>query len=535
MATLSSLLRTRWDHLAVLLVAVGVFAGWSAAPAISPSSPELLLGRDLPVDGAHTVFIYAALARGLSGEGPLTQIDGFWFPVGRPLLDAAWNMVDALLAAPLLLLLGPARGTMLATGLFGVANALAGGFMGRRLGGPGWPAVVGAVGLGFAPFAWAEIHQGRPTQALLAPLALALAAAVSPRGRGIAAGLLTALSGACYWFHGLFLAPLVGLALLGSRSLRQGLGSVLVAGLACLLAISPFALWVFSRWGALQGTGGARAFRVPVAWPWQPGIVDGPSSELYLPLGLCVLAVPAVVVGSRRLAVPLLLGVLALFSLSFGSSAVIFGRELAMPWSWLDELPLLSRLWWPYRALGAASVGLAAVAALGAATRPGRWLAPLCLLGVFAQVLDQPGRLPVSAVPPLPGWHAELPPGPILLLPALDPRTGKVALLQQADHGRPLVNGMGMSERDLWPPEFSAWWKADPLLRGIEAVERGRKLSAPADARGLARAGVVAVLIDEGYARGLPAESWAWLRASLGEPRCGLAGVCAWVLNPEAE
>lgn len=525
----------------MLCVAVGVFAGWSAAPALSPSSPELLLGRDLPVDGAHTVFIYAALARGLSGEGPLTQIDGFWFPFGRPLLDAAWNMVDALLAAPLLMLLGPTRGTMLATGLFGVANALAGGFMGRRLGGPGWPAVVGAVGLGFAPFAWAEIHQGRPTQALLAPLALALAAAgarargggARPRGAGVAAGLLTALSGACYWFHGLFVAPLVGLALLARTPLREGLKGLLVAGVSCLLAIAPFALWVFSRWGELQGTGGARAFRVPVAWPWQPGLAQGPSSELYLPLGLCLLALPAVLVGARRLAIPLLLGVLVLFSLSFGTSATLFGREVAMPWSWLDELPLLSRLWWPYRALGAATVGLAAVAALGAATRPGRWLAPLCLVAVLAQVLDQPGRLPVSAVPSLPGWHARLPPGPILLLPALDPRTGKVALLQQAAHGRPMVNGMGMSERDLWPPEFLAWWKADPLLRGIEAIERGRRLPAPANAQALERAGVVAVLIDERYARGLPAEAWAWLQASLGEPRCGLAGTCAWVLDPE--
>lgn len=534
MVSFTLLLRRRWDQLAVALVAIVVFAGWSAAPALSPSSPELLLGRDLPVDGAHTVFLYAALARGLTGEAPLLVVDGFWFPEGRPLLDAAWNLLDALLAAPFLLLLGPYRGTMLATGLFGVANALAGGVMGRRLGGPGWPTVAGAIGVGFAPFAWAEIHQGRPTQALLAPLALALAAAGSAQGRGVAAGLLTALAGAGYWFHGLFVAPLVGLTVLGRRPPKGAVAALLVAGLSCVVAILPFALWVASRWEQMQGTGGARAFRVPVAWPWQPGLQAGPSSELYLPLGLCLLALPALFAGTRRVAIPLLLGVLALFSLSFGTSAVLFGREVAMPWSWLDELPVLSRLWWPYRALGAATVGLAAVAALGASTKAGRGLAPFLLAGVLAQVLDQPGRLPVSAVPGLPGWHHELPPGPVLLLPALDPRTGKVALLQQAAHGRPMVNGMGMSERDLWPPEFSAWWKADPFLRGVEAMEKGRSLPGPASGEALRRAGVVAVLIDEGYARNLPAESMAWLHSSLGEPRCGLHGACAWVLS-EAE
>ncbi|MCK6503212.1 hypothetical protein L6R53_07425 [Myxococcota bacterium] len=526
--------RGRRDLVAGIAATIGV--GLAAAACLGawpwalPSRPEVLLGRDLPEDGAHTVFLYAAVADGLRAGS--THLDGYWHPFGRPLLDGAWNVVDAVVAAPLLGAVGPYRGTLLATSLFGLLNALSGGFMGWRVGGPGWPMVVGSVGLAFAPFAWGEVHQGRPTQSLLAAVALVVAAAWAP-GRGLAAGAATALAGWVYWFQGLFASLIAGLLVATGQAPRRAAPALLVAAVTCAVLVAPFAVLVADRWGELQGSAARRAFPVPVALPWQVPLSAGDRVDgRYLPLGLLALALLALGGGARLRAAALWAGAAALSLLALGEEVVIDGQRWLLPWRWLSELPLLSRLWWPYRALGAATVALAAAAALGAATRPGRWLAGPACLAVAGQCLLVPGRPPAERVPPPAGWEQALPAGPVLVLPAFEARSSRLTLLQQPRHGRPLVNGMGMAQRDLWPPEFTAWWRADPLLTGIEDIEGGRLPTAAASPQGLRAAGVVAVVADRAWWAGLPPAHRSWLERGLGSPDCGLPGsACAWVLG----
>ena len=486
-----------WAGVAVVLSGLAAAALIGAWPWGLPGQPPVLLGADLPEDGAHTVFLYAGVTQALRTGS--AHLDGYWFPVGRPILDGAWNVVDALLAAPLVALSGPWRGTVLATAAFAFLNALGGGFMGHRVGGPGWPMVVGAVGTAFAPYAWAEVHQGRPTQSLLAPVALVVAASWGP-ARGLAAGAAVALAGWVYWFQGLFAALVAALVLATGRPPRRALAALLVAGLSCLLLIAPFALLLSERWADLQGAGARRAFPVSVALPWQlplPGVPG--AADRYLPMGLLVLGLLGLGGAARGRAAALWVAGAALYLVALGDHVTVGGQVYLLPWHWLGDLPLLSRLWWPYRALGAATVALAAAAAMGAATRPGRWLAGPAVLAFVAQCWLTPGRPPASLVPELPGWHTALPAGPVLVLPALEARASRLTLLQQPRHGRSLVNGMGMAHRDLWPPAFAAWWDADPLLRGIEQVESGQTPTQPGSDAGLRAAGVVAVVADRAW------------------------------------
>ncbi|MFN7144540.1 MAG: hypothetical protein ACK4YP_12250 [Myxococcota bacterium] len=516
-----------WDRWLVVAAALG--AGYAAGGAWLPRG-DVVLGPDFPEDGVHTVFLWAAVARGLGPEAPLLHLDSFWFPAGRPLLDAAWNVLDALLAAPLLWALGPIRGVVAATALFGVLNALAGGWMGGRVGGPGWPRVVGAVGVGFAPFALAEIQQGRPTQALLAPVALAVGLAWEREGRGVAAGLATALAGLVYWFYGLFAAVAVGGVMLARG---RGVRALAWAAVGAIVPILPFFGAVAARWGDLQGTGARPSFEVPVALPWQVVTPWTPGPDSYVPVALVALAGAALLTRERRGAFGLLAAAAALWVLALGRDVTIGGTRFVLPWAWLRDLPVLERLWWPYRALGPATVVLAAGASVAVAGRL-RLLAPLACAAVVAQALALPGLPDAFRAPPAQAWTAALPPGPVLLLPALEVRGSRLHLLEQVRHARPLVNGMGMPHRFLWPPAFAAWWGADPLLVGIEAVEAGRAPVGAADPAGLRAAGVVGVVAEAAWLGRLPTDARRWLESALGTPECTAdPRWCVWALDAD--
>lgn len=518
----------KWDRWLVLAAALG--AGHAAGGAWLPRG-DVVLGADFPEDGVHTVFLWAAVARGL-GPDPLLHLDAFWFPAGRPLLDAAWNVLDALLAAPFLFALGPIRGVVAATALFGALNALAGGWMGGRVGGAGWPRVMGAVGVGFLPFALAEIQQGRPTQALLAPVALAVGFAWDREGRGVAAGLATALAGGVYWFYGLFAAVAVGAVMIARG---RGVRALAWAAVGALAPILPFLLAVAARWGDLQGTGARPTFEVPVALPWEVVTPWTPGPDSYVPVAIVGLAVAALVTPERRGALGLLVAAGALWVLALGRDVTIGGTRFVLPWAWLRDLPVLERLWWPYRALGPATVVLAAGASVAVAGHL-RLLAPLACAAVVAQALATPGLPDAFRAPPAQGWTAALPPGPVLVLPALEMRGSRLHLLEQVRHGRPLVNGMGMPHRFLWPPAFAAWWDADPLLVGIEAVEAGRAPHGGADPAGLRAAGVVGVVAEAAWLARLPPEARGWLDGALGSAECSPdPRWCVWRLGADGD
>lgn len=503
---------------------------------------------DIPVDGAHGLFLFQVVANRLRGEGPLGRLVEVWHPVGRPLGLAIQNAVDASLSAPLLWIFGPARGLSLFTALMMASNALAGGWLGRVVGGSPAAAFAGAVTLGFCPFAWDEVEFGRTTQAWLAPMALALGYAwkcAEPQGvpsrsrSGVAAGLALALSGYAYWFYGLFVAPLVLAVVLGRSGLREGGARLLPLVGTAAACVLPFVAWVSLAWSEVPGSGEA-AGRFAVGAEYLAGLPWSASrASVYVPHGLWILALLALRVRPRRAAVVLSLATLCLAIFSLGRSIELAGYRFWLPYAWLQELPGLRRFWWPNRAIAAVTVGLLPLVALQLGRLRGRYLAigVLGLLISVAQCIRAPGLPGVWTAPATGSWTAALPEGAVLVLPMTQPEAGKRALAMQPSHGRSLVNGMSMWERYLWPAEWTAWLAGQPLVEAILAVEHGKDGVATTDGvRRLAGAGVVGIVVESVWIQSRvpgwdPTVLPRLLNPVLGEPRCPAGETqCWWAL-----
>ena len=176
--------RRNWDRWLVLALSLA---------SLWPFAGALLEGRvpgqkELPIDGGNGLFIFALVQDVLLGKADLLHTEAMWFPTGRPFLLVVQNVVDAVAAQPFLLLLGPAHGLAAFTAVALVANGLAAGWMGERIGGRGWSGPAAALVLALCPYIWAEAQVGRVTQTLLFPICLAVGASWTAveSGRGAA-------------------------------------------------------------------------------------------------------------------------------------------------------------------------------------------------------------------------------------------------------------------------------------------------------------------------------------------------------------
>ncbi len=491
-----------------------------ALPVWAPLLPRLRSHYVGLEDADHygTQWFYWFVGRSLPDLGSLTHTDLFFHPFGKDVLGhTGANVLDALLAWPLLALCGPVLGYNLFV-LAGLAAAaasfclLAREFTTDRL----------AIGLGallfaFHPYALYELAEGRPTQGLLALLPLFLWACWRSGHRAqwrwpMLAGLLLAAIGYQYWFYALF-AGLACLALGCCWSLRPPAGQrrgllaarfALIAGLAALL-VSPVALPLLLavRDEAVPGLLDTASWSLahiplrsvqgdPVALAtWQPLLRAGgtwyahsdgreyfqvnhyQSSWISIALVLAWLWRPGKLPRAPWLAMALLLGLLAL-----GPMLVVGQSYLPNPVyiALAKSVGVLRRLWWPVRAYAwlALLVPLAATAALAQLRRP-RLQAALVLGAALLWLLD----LRWCGLAPFPAWSAAVPagyrclasgpPGALIELPH---GYTQAHLYYQTAHGRPLLGGMAEATSMLEPQRMRQLRDDNSLLRALQEISR---------------------------------------------------------------
>jgi len=295
----------------------------------------------------------------------------------------------------------------------------------RAAGASWWAAGAATSLLAASPVLLHEVAGGRPSNLIVWPGLLALAALL--KGRGLAAGLLAALQGVAYAWHGLVLL-IVGLPLI--RSLRTAGVAAVVGG----VAVAPYVAWLVGGLGD-----------VPTDTP-QVGYTHLPGAGLF---GLE--SVPP-----RFRVHPLLLGA-ALLGLGRGRRLALagaLGLALALgpqlewtlghaqgtgPFAWLQwALPPVNRMHHPLRAVLLALPLVCAAIAVGLTwIRGGRVLAAALVVAACwvdkpmdeATTYDQPAQPDFSELA-APGE------GPVVDLLGMHHRT---ALALQTVHGRPLL------------------------------------------------------------------------------------------------
>ena len=424
--------------------------------------------------------------------------DGRW-PIATELLNhphggrlLVADPLGALLAAPLVWLVGPVLALNLWAWLHIAGAGLAAHALGRRLGGRGW---IAGLALASSPLLMAHLHNGasEAVAVLWLPLAgLAVLEALRRGGPGriALAGLALAVATAASWYTGLAAWLLAaGFVALGggggpnsSIRLRRGLPAL---GLALLLC-APLAGWSWSLSQApdglvsikttqeLQrirrtiGPADPRCFVVPGAFrspdfaqlEGRPGDYVNLSYLGWILLGLA--ALPLLRRARRRraeageprpragpapaLVLVLLAGLLAALGpvlVMDGMPLELGGRALPLPWRLVEGLPGFTGLSLLWRLALAPVLAVALLADRASATLPDRVAAVAAGLVLAEALLLSPGAgLPaVSAVPRSPALEALAlaPPGAVLNLPVAANRS---YLYEQVIHGQPLAAGL---------------------------------------------------------------------------------------------
>ncbi len=477
-----------------------------------PDLAGSFLGRP-GVDAYGTQWFYWFVERQARRLEPFGRTDLFFFPYGKDVyLHTGSNVLDALLAVPFRLLLGPVLGydVFVLAGLLATGLAFHG--LARDLAGDGLAAAVGAVLFTVTPYALLELADGRPTQAILALPVLFLRClwrtGLAPGWRApVTAGALLALCGYQYWYYAIF-GALLGLVLAAWSVLRPAdgaggrgavLGRFLLAGGVSIALAAPGAvpLLLASSGDAVPGLLDVEAWSLLSTPPvtaqaqsvglllWQPlrlaagtfaqSRTTGEEQFLvgahWTPWVLLPLVVAGLVRPGRLPRAALLLLLAAGTLLAMGPLLLVGPYALPNPLyiALVKVVPPLQRLWWPGRcyAFVAILLGLAAVRGLAlAGRRP--WLA----LGLsLAALAGTAWHLHGERILPFPTWSAEVPagyrclaggpPGALVELPY---SWSQAHLYYQTVHGRPILGGMIEDNASFTPPEASALKKDNRWL-----------------------------------------------------------------------
>ena len=508
------------------------------------------------VDFWGTQWFYWLLGRRVLAGEPFAHTDLIFHPWGKEVyLHTGGNVADAFAALPFRFLFGPVVGYNAFLAAILVTNALAGARLGGALGaGP-----QGRMGAGLlaatAPFVLGELHGGRPTQAILAPAALFLAAWLRPLGprswrEGLVAGLWMGLTGLTYWFYALFCALAAGLALpLRWRGAPVDLrGELRFHGVAIAVALAltlPLAWPMLSalHQGAVPGllTFGEGPFVPQTAEGWRIGVQSLDPLRMVAGFyvatdaGLAFLE-PARVVSLLALLLAALglqrrpggwMGLLPIGGLVLVAAGPLVEPRLLWPNHFYEGLVALvsplARLWWPARAVAILTLLLLPWAALALDRLPRGSL--LLLLGLLLGEGVLLGRWPPatvsSAVPPIYPCLARGE-GAILELPV---EGHPERQLYQALHGRPRFGGMLEDNPVFAPAEHRAFRAEDPGTAALIALAEGRPApEAAVDLGPLRDLGFTAVVVERaalGGVRATPAAARLAERAlvaKLGRP-----------------
>jgi len=313
-------------------------------------------------------------------RGPMTHTDLVNAPHGVDLLPIVGGWLDIRIGSWLAPWLGVARAYNTVLCLYVLLAGLGGALLARSLGAI-WPAaLVSGLVLQLDPFILLHLAGGRPEQASLGIVALALAGAVgawrSPDRRWIAlAGIAGALVVYASWELAILLCvgmvlalPILARGLAASPGVARRWG--VAAGITALLA-GPWVAWFLTSALAVR-SGGNTPIAIDIASHASIGWV-----QFWLPTGgnpgllptIALLSLPFFDTRRRRL----WLGVWAVLVLSFvlglgpapSRHPGIEPMGVSGPFSWLQHVPVLRWFHWPDRVvsvwgvLGAGAIGAA--------------------------------------------------------------------------------------------------------------------------------------------------------------------------------
>jgi len=463
--------------------------------------PYAVIGGGEQPDWAGTMWAYWWTGHAI-GSG-LNPFDGTYnfFPVGqRPL--AMYNLVDALLATPLVHLFGPILGFNLFTVFILWSTAMGASAVVRASGGSHSAGLVAGLAIVTSTYMVMELVQGRQSQAMLVFWMLSLAGLVRmARGEGstkVAAwtGATTALTFLSYWYAGIFLVLAAGaywLTWIRQWDVRRWLQALLAVAV-CLLLCAPFVWSLMQAYAGLPGVEreldswmdygylGRGEFGLNMVirgshWPLWPVEYssDAEIADRRIAYGLLLLAFSGLwMKPMKRLGwwVVLAWG----YVLSLGPYLKWSDGEplpLALPYLFLyDHLPFFERLWWPDRLDIIVFIALAVLAALHLDAWRRRWpdrASVLLAVGLLAIVADVPWRnrfLPLMVGKTRPvskSLYAQID-GPVLTAPVLGGEMARHILWMQVHHEQPTSGGLGEHLPAHRPPGYQDYMDGNEVL-----------------------------------------------------------------------
>lgn len=491
------------------------------APEVIPSMTHRVVGHFHCSDLVGTAWTWwwtgFALAYGMNPANCAWT----YFPVGfYPV--AQFNLVDALLAAPLIQGFGLITGYNLAVLVMVASVGWAGHLLARSIGASTSPALFAGVALQTSSFIGIEVNDGLPSQAWIALLVVAVGLwyrlVRGDRGRILvaAAGGVSALTFLEYRYYGLFLAfAVAALTLAHARTLDR----VRVVRLAALTAVTlagvlPFVVLLFGPNSTLPGMNEAAGPASPFAlshgeagldwamrtslWPSWPfaSTVSERSGFALAHVFFVVAMAPLLVLRRRRLCWGLVALVGWLITLGPYPRSQ-YGQIIAafpLPHLWLhDWLPFYDRFWWPYRAVPLVLIGAAALAALNLedlGRELGRWKPALALGATVALLVEtgvrHTGKLPLmTSEPTNPSAAYAVVDGPAVTLPVFgSDYKEQAALWMQAWHHQPILDGLGGHIDGHRPTAIDALVRDNAFLHTLHVYEDSppKRVDVPASA-----------------------------------------------------
>lgn len=536
-------------------------------------------GGDQP-DWTGTIWTYWWTAGALaSGSDPFTGTLNF-FPIGVSPV-AQYNLLDAVLAAPLFLGLGAIRGYNTFAALLLATTGMATDRLARHAGADRWGGLFAGLALEVSTFVGLELMEGRLSQLLLAPMMLAfigldrLARGQGNRRVAIGAGLWVAATFMTYWYYGLFLV-FGGAVLWLAEARRWDLERFRLLGLAALvsaLVCGPFVALLVRSYGHLPGVqrplsdeigvygvygrgefGLSMAINQSLPQLWPMNVTLNPPDDHRLALPLMALALGGLVWRSRGrwrwFAIAAMGYVLAMGPYLKGSD----GNPLPwkLPYLYLyDYTPLIGRLWWPERFAVLTWTGLCVLAGVHLSLLlerlrrlPLQIAAVALAFGALSwDATSRSSYWPLPAEPPRPVAMQVYPrlKGAILTVPVLgeDP-SARFLLWFQLFHGQAILSGLGAHLPGHRPPGYEDYIHNNSLLNALAAISEGRggaHTVQPKDIQALYDDGFAWAVVDPmaftaSYQAELMGSFSGVFHRLWGQPDISKGGVSAWRVEP---
>ena len=551
-----------------------LLAFWMTGPVWVADEPSLV-GHWGALDLPGSVWAHWWVIDSLhQGANPFVDTVSF-HPFGLdPVLQ--YNLLDAVVGAPWVLLAGLRVGYNLATIAALTTTGIGGYLLAKHCGLRLMGALFAAVTIQSSSAVALELYEGRISQVMLVFFLLSLTSLVrlirskSTVRTAIGLGCTAAATALIYWYSGLFLLLTAAIILLFcSKQLdKQRLSMLTISTVVGLGLTLPFVLELVQQWdtlpgmtrGAADANGSANFVSLKTGqeiatdnsrWPLWP-IMSRADQEAGHQIGLVTLLLTVMAFRWKLPNKAQWMGV-AGFGWIMALGPKLHGydetMDISMPFGWMQEfVPTFNRMWWPQRFEVLTAIGLAIVAGMALdhwlknRSHASKWFAVILCLSVFDAPIRS-GVLPVraSVVPESnPSLYEGLS-GAILTTPAR-PNVGILNNLRwmQTIHGLPIQNGNGEHIPGHRPPGYTEWIDSNPIFEAMTRLHRQRKVTAtiqPEHVQALIDAGFEYAVADPGVYGHKSGRNWTVTHGRFFEPLWGKPikvskGGAVWRITP---